>query len=110
LKGVCKGKYASPLSFLCLFESAELSAWPNNGGIIVTIEEIEQIEDRARRELPIDPKTILRLTGYLRDVLQQKANAEAVTELAVRKAGLHSRYYTAASGARLADSESLDLP
>jgi len=56
----------------------------------MTIEELEQIEDRARRAVPTDPEIILRLTAYLRDVLQQKANAEAVTALAVSKAGLKS--------------------
>ncbi|HEX9425637.1 MAG TPA: hypothetical protein VF899_20520 [Pyrinomonadaceae bacterium] len=58
----------------------------------MTIEELEQIEDRARRAVPTDPEIILRLTAHLRDVLQQKANAEAVTALAVSKAGLKSGY------------------
>jgi hypothetical protein len=53
----------------------------------MTIEEIEEIEDRARRKLPIDPKTLLRITAYLRDVLQAKISAEAVASEALQKAG-----------------------
>jgi hypothetical protein len=61
----------------------------------MTIKELEQIEDSARRGLPIDPELLLTLTAYLRDVLQAKANAEAVASEALKKAGLKSRYYTA---------------
>jgi hypothetical protein len=61
----------------------------------MTIQELEQIEDRARRGLPIAPDNILNLTAYLRDVLQAKANAEAVASEALRQAGLKSKYYTA---------------
>jgi len=57
----------------------------------MTIQELEQIEDRARRGLPIDPDSILMLTAYLRDVLQAKANAEAVASEALKQAGLNSR-------------------
>ena len=60
----------------------------------MTNQELEQIEDRARRGLPIDPEVILILTAYLRNVLQAKINAEAVASEALRKAGLKSRYYT----------------
>ena len=59
----------------------------------MTIKELEQIEDRARRGLPIDSELILVLTAYLREVLQEKANAEAVASQALRKAGMRSRYY-----------------
>ena len=65
-------------------------------GVSVTITELERIEDRARRGLPIDPELILALTAYLRDVLQAKLNAEAVASEALKKAGLKSRYHTAA--------------
>lgn len=61
----------------------------------MTIQELEQIEDRARRGLLIAPENILILTAYLRDVLQAKANAEAVASEALRQAGLKSKYYTA---------------
>jgi hypothetical protein len=61
----------------------------------MTIKELEQIEDRARRGLPIDSEEILTLTAYLRNVLQEKANAEAVAYEALKKAGMKSRYYTA---------------
>ena len=61
----------------------------------MTIEELEQIEDRAHRGLPIDPDSVLTLTAYLRDVLQAKASAEAVASEALRQAGLNSRYHTA---------------
>ena len=64
----------------------------------MTIKELEQIEDRARRGLPIDSELILTLTAYLRNVLQEKANAEAVAYEALKKAGIHSRYYTAKVG------------
>jgi hypothetical protein len=63
----------------------------------VTIKELEQIEDRARRGLPIDPELILTLTAYLRNVLQEKINAEAVASEALKKAGLKSRYHTRAA-------------
>jgi hypothetical protein len=68
----------------------------NKGGVSVTIQELERIEDRARRGLPIDPELILTLTAYLRNVLQEKINAEAVASEALKKAGLKSRYHTAA--------------
>jgi hypothetical protein len=61
----------------------------------MTIKELEQIEDRARRGLPIDSEVILTLTAYLREVLQAKVNAEAVAYEAFKKAGIKSRYYTA---------------
>jgi hypothetical protein len=61
----------------------------------MTIKELEEIEDRARRGLPIDSEVILTLTAYLRDVLQEKLNAEAVAHEAKKKAGINSRYYTA---------------
>ena len=69
---------------------------PNAKKVGMTIPELEQIEDRARRGLPIDPEAILTVTAYLRDVLQAKINAEAVASEALRRAGLKSRYYTAA--------------
>ena len=53
----------------------------------MTIKELEQIEDRARRGLPIDSELILTLTAYLREVLQAKVNAEAVACEALKKAG-----------------------
>jgi hypothetical protein len=59
----------------------------------VTIKELEQIEDRARRGLPIDSEVILTLTAYLRDVLQEKVNAEAVAREVLKKAVIKSRYY-----------------
>jgi hypothetical protein len=60
----------------------------------MTIKELEQIEDRARRGLPIDSEVILTLTAYLRNVLQEKVNAEAVAYAALKKAGIKARYYT----------------
>ena len=60
----------------------------------MTIKELEQIEDRARSGLPIESELILTLTAYLRNVLQEKANAEAVACEALKKAGIKSRYYT----------------
>lgn len=63
----------------------------------MTIQELEQIEDRARRGLAIDPAIILTVTAYLRDMLQAKANAEAIASEALKKAGLNSRHYTAAT-------------
>ena len=66
----------------------------------MTITELEQIEDRARRGLPIDSSIVLTLTAYLRNVLQEKANAEAVAYEALKKAGLKSRYYTAEMAAQ----------
>jgi len=59
----------------------------------MTIQELEQIEDLARRRLPIDSELILSLTAYLRDVLQAKVNAEAVASEALKSAGLNSLYY-----------------
>jgi hypothetical protein len=64
----------------------------------MTIQELEQLEDRARRRLPIDPESVLLLTAYLRDTLQAKANAEAIAAEALKKAGLNSKYYTAGIG------------
>jgi hypothetical protein len=64
----------------------------------MTIKDLEQIEDRARRGLPIDSEVILTLTAYLRNVLQEKVNAEAVAHVALKKAGIKSRYYTAETG------------
>ncbi len=64
----------------------------------MTIKELEQIEDRARRGLPIDSEVILSLTAFLRDVLQEKVSAEAVAREAQKKAGINSRYYTAEIG------------
>lgn len=61
----------------------------------MTIQELEQIEDRARRGLPIEPESILTLTAYLRNVLQAKASAEAVASEALKQAGLNPRYHTA---------------
>ena len=61
----------------------------------MTIQELEQIEERARRGLPIAAEHILILTAHLRDVLQAKANAEAVASEALKRAGLNSRYFTA---------------
>lgn len=61
----------------------------------MNIKELEQIEDRARRGLPIDSEVILTLTAYLREVLQAKVNAEAVAYQALKKAGIKSQYYTA---------------
>ena len=66
----------------------------------MTIKELEQIEDRARRGQPIDPRVVLTLTAYLREVLQAKVNAEAVAYEALKKAGINSRYYTAEMVAR----------
>ena len=66
----------------------------------MTIQELEQIEERARRGLPIDSGLILTLAAYLRNVLQEKANAEAVAYEALRKAGMKSSYYTAELAAR----------
>ena len=60
----------------------------------MTIQELEQIEERAQRRLPIPPEQILTLTAYLRDVLQAKANAEAIAAEAVKRSGLKSKYYT----------------
>jgi hypothetical protein len=60
----------------------------------MTIQEIEEIEDRARRGLPIDPQMVLILAAYLRDVLQAKVSAEAVASEALSKVGLKSRLHT----------------
>ena len=62
----------------------------------MTIRELEEVEDRARRGLPVDPEVILTLTAYLRDVLQAKVNAEAVASDALRRTGLRSRLYSTA--------------
>lgn len=64
----------------------------------MSIKELEQIEDLARRRLPIDSEVVLTLTAYLREVLQEKVNAEAVAHEALKKAGIKSRYYTAEIG------------
>ena len=66
----------------------------------MTIQEIEQIEDCARRGLPVDPEVLLTLTAYLRDVLQAKINAEAVAAEALRQSGLRSRSYSPAKKAK----------
>ena len=58
----------------------------------MSIQELEHIEDRARRGLPVAPEHILILTAYLRNVLQAKASAEAVASAALRNAGRNSRY------------------
>lgn len=58
----------------------------------MTIKEVEQIEDRARRRLPVEPEQILTLTVYLREVLQAKANAEAFAHEAAKRAGIRSHY------------------
>jgi len=63
----------------------------------MTIQEIEEIEDRARRGLPIEPQMVLVLAAYLRDVLQAKVSAEAVASEALNKAGLKSRLHTVLS-------------
>ena len=63
----------------------------------MTIWQLEQIEDRAQRGLPVSSEHILDLTAYLRDVLQEKANAEAIAEEALKRAGLDSEYSTAAA-------------
>src|SRR5260370_37705866 len=77
--------------------------WTNTGvqpiqgcstSVSMTTKELKQIEARARRGLPIDPKLILILTAYLRDVLQAKLNANAVPLQALTKAGPSSRHYT----------------
>ena len=60
----------------------------------MTIQELEQIEDRARRGLPVDSELILNLTAYLRDVLQSKVTAEAIASHALNTAGLNSADYT----------------
>ena len=57
----------------------------------MTIQEIEEIENRAQRGLPIDPQVVLILAAYLRDVLQAKVSAEAVASEALTKAGLKPR-------------------
>ena len=59
----------------------------------MNIKELEQIEDRARRGLPVESELILKLTAYLRDVLQAQANAEAIAHEALKKAGIESKYY-----------------
>jgi hypothetical protein len=60
----------------------------------MTIKELEQIENRVRGGQPIDSEVILTLTAYLRNVLQEKVNAEAVAHEALKKAGIKSPYYT----------------
>jgi hypothetical protein len=54
----------------------------------MTIQELEQIEYRARLDLPIDCETVLTLTAYLRNVLQEKFNAEAVASELLKQADL----------------------
>ena len=61
----------------------------------MTIEEIEEIEECARRETPIESQVVLRLTAHLRNVLQAKLNAEAFAFEVARKAGLPPRYHYA---------------
>ena len=62
----------------------------------MTIRQLEQLEERAQRGLPIGSEHILNLTAYLRDVLQQKASAEAVAAEALKRVGLDSQFSTAA--------------
>jgi hypothetical protein len=57
----------------------------------MSIQELEQIEYRARLGLPIDCETVLTLTAYLRNVLQEKLNAEAVASELLKKADLSPR-------------------
>jgi hypothetical protein len=57
----------------------------------MSIQELEQIEFRARLGLPIDCETVLTLTAYLRNVLQEKLNAEAVASELLKKADLSPR-------------------
>jgi hypothetical protein len=54
----------------------------------MSIQELEQIEYRARLGLPIDCETVLTLTAYLRNVLQEKLNAEAIASELLKKADL----------------------
>ncbi|HEV2829149.1 MAG TPA: hypothetical protein VGW76_16250 [Pyrinomonadaceae bacterium] len=56
----------------------------------MTIKDVEHIEDCAYRGLPIDRELILTLTGYLRNTLQVKANAEALAHEAAKRAGIKS--------------------
>ncbi len=72
---------------------------------LMTIQELEQIEDRSRRGLPVDPEVILTLTAYLRDVLQAKINAEAVASEVLRKAGLRTRLSSSADRRKIQDNE-----
>ncbi len=64
----------------------------------LTMQELEHIEDCARRGFSINPEVMLRVTAYLRDVLQEKANAEAITSEVLSKAGIKSRYYAMPDG------------
>lgn len=64
----------------------------------MTIQELEQIEDRAERGLPVDGEAILNLTACLRDTLQAKENAEAVASVSVKKESLKSRYHDVRHG------------
>lgn len=61
-----------------------------NKGVLMTIQELEKLEDRARSGLTIHPELILSLTAYLRDVLQAKIAAEAVASQALKAASLNS--------------------
>ena len=79
---------------LVVLQVCKSQLFNEQGGVSVTLTELERIEDRARRGLPIDPEVILALTAYLRDVLQAKLNAEAVASEALKKAALKSRYNT----------------
>jgi hypothetical protein len=58
----------------------------------MSIQELELIEDRARRGLFIDPELILNVAAYLRDVLQAKITAEAVASEALKSARPNSRH------------------
>ena len=86
------------LAPLVMLLTGVLAGNPNgcktNKGVSMTIQELEKIEDRARRGLAIHPELILSLTAYLRDVLQAKIAAEAVASQALKTAGLNSPYYT----------------
>lgn len=78
------------------------SLFTEQAGVSMTINDLEQIEQRARSGQPIDSQLILNLTAYLRDVLQAKVNAEAIASEALRKVR-SSRNYTAEIGSRLDD-------
>ena len=54
----------------------------------MTIQELDQIESRSRLGLPVDCETVLTLTAYLRNVLQEKFNAEAIAYEALKKTDL----------------------
>ena len=76
------------------------SLFTEQGGVYMTIKDLEKIEELARDGRPIDSQLILNVTAYLRDVLQAKVNAEAIASEALRKFR-NSRNYTAEKGSRL---------